>query len=62
MSDSGDASMQLMGYVLSAKQAPLPTAQPTVKLLTKKPVRASPEEASANPRSRSAKLRAVEKL
>ncbi len=33
-----------------------------VKLITKKPIEASPEEASTNPRARSAKLRVVEKL
>jgi len=33
-----------------------------VKLLTKKPIEASPEELKANPRSRSAKLRCIEKL
>ena len=36
--------------------------QPVVKLLTRKPVQASAEEAAANPRSRSAKLRIVQKL
>ncbi len=35
---------------------------PTIKILTKKPVIASPEEIKRNPRSRSAKLRVVEKL
>jgi 16S rRNA (cytosine1402-N4)-methyltransferase len=33
-----------------------------VKILTKKPVEPSPEELSQNPRSRSAKLRCVEKI
>ena len=33
-----------------------------VKILTKKPLTASEEEIKANPRSRSAKLRAAEKL
>ena len=33
-----------------------------VRLVTKKPVRASAQEAESNPRSRSAKLRVVEKL
>jgi len=36
--------------------------KPVVKILTKKPIRPSPEEVSMNPRSESAKLRAVEKL
>jgi 16S rRNA (cytosine1402-N4)-methyltransferase len=36
--------------------------QPRVKILTTKPVMATEEEISANPRSRSAKLRAIEKL
>lgn len=35
---------------------------PTVKLVTKKPLEASEEEIQMNPRSRSAKLRVVEKL
>ena len=35
---------------------------PRVKVLTTRPVTATPEELDANPRSRSAKLRAVEKL
>lgn len=36
--------------------------QPTAKLLTRKAVRATPEEIRRNPRARSATLRAVEKL
>ena len=36
--------------------------KPTVKLITRKPVTASPEELEQNPRSRSAGLRIVEKL
>lgn len=36
--------------------------EPIVKILTRKPVVASEEEVKANPRSRSAKLRVVEKL
>ena len=43
------------GMMLEEKQA-------TVKLLTRKPIVASAEEAKYNPRSRSAKLRVVEKL
>lgn len=35
---------------------------PTLALITKKPVRPSPEEVSRNPRSRSAKLRCAEKI
>jgi len=35
--------------------------EPTIKLLTKKPVVAKEEEIQMNPRSRSAKLRVVEK-
>jgi 16S rRNA (cytosine1402-N4)-methyltransferase len=35
---------------------------PRVRILTKKPLVPTPEEASANPRARSAKLRAVERL
>lgn len=38
------------------------TLQPDVKILTRKPVMASEEEVRNNPRSRSAKLRVVEKL
>lgn len=36
--------------------------EPTVKLVTKKPIEANEEEVQRNPRSRSAKLRIVEKL
>ena len=36
--------------------------KPKVKLITKKPIVASPEELEVNPRSRSAKLRICEKL
>lgn len=36
--------------------------KPTVKIITKKPIIPSEQEIAANPRSRSAKLRAVEKL
>ncbi|OGY24334.1 MAG: 16S rRNA (cytosine(1402)-N(4))-methyltransferase [Candidatus Woykebacteria bacterium RBG_13_40_15] len=36
--------------------------QPTVKLLTKKPLFPTNEETSSNPRSQSAKIRAIEKL
>jgi len=36
--------------------------KPVVKILTKKPIRPSPEEVRMNPKSESAKLRAVEKL
>lgn len=35
---------------------------PRLRILTKKPLMASPEEAAANPRARSAKLRVAEKL
>jgi 16S rRNA (cytosine1402-N4)-methyltransferase len=35
---------------------------PTLRILTRKPIRASPDERRRNPRSRSAKLRVVEKL
>ena len=41
----------------------LPKAPPReVKLVTRKPLMAAPEEQAANPRSRSAKLRVAEKL
>ena len=36
--------------------------RPLVRLLTKKALRPSPDEVERNPRSRSARLRAVEKL
>jgi 16S rRNA (cytosine1402-N4)-methyltransferase len=36
--------------------------EPTVRILTKKPIIPSPAEVESNPRSRSAKLRAIEKL
>jgi 16S rRNA (cytosine1402-N4)-methyltransferase len=36
--------------------------QPVLKILTRKPVMALEEEMTINPRSRSAKLRAAEKL
>ena len=36
--------------------------QPEVRILFKKPVTATPEELAVNPRSSSAKLRAVEKI
>jgi 16S rRNA (cytosine1402-N4)-methyltransferase len=36
--------------------------KPTVKLITRKPITASPEELARNPRSRSASLRVIEKL
>jgi 16S rRNA (cytosine1402-N4)-methyltransferase len=36
--------------------------QPLVRILTRKPVGASPEEVKLNPRARSAKMRAVERL
>lgn len=36
--------------------------EPSVKLLTKKPIEASEEETRSNPRSRSAKLRVIEKI
>ncbi|MBN1260794.1 MAG: 16S rRNA (cytosine(1402)-N(4))-methyltransferase RsmH [Anaerolineae bacterium] len=36
--------------------------KPTLRLLTRKPIAPSPEEISVNPRSRSAKLRSVERL
>jgi len=36
--------------------------KPTVKLITRKPITATPEELAQNPRSRSASLRVLEKL
>lgn len=53
-----DASTEIIsppGMVLEEKRA-------VVKLVTKKPIIASDEESTQNPRSRSAKLRVVEKL
>jgi 16S rRNA (cytosine1402-N4)-methyltransferase len=44
------------------KLAPDIALQPTIKILTKKPVLATDEECSRNPRARSAKLRVAEKL
>jgi len=41
---------------------PAPDGPPRVALLTRKPLRPSPEEVSSNPRSRSAKLRGVQRL
>ena len=37
-------------------------ATPTLKVLTKKPIVASPEEQRVNPRSRSAKMRVAERI
>ena len=42
--------------------ASLPSQEARVKLVNRQPIRASAEEIQANPRSRSAKLRVVEKL
>jgi 16S rRNA (cytosine1402-N4)-methyltransferase len=44
------------------KMIPDTPVQPLLKILTRKPVTASNEELTANPRSRSAKLRAAEKI
>lgn len=44
------------------KPVPDTVIEPTVKILTKKPVEASAAEIQRNPRARSAKLRAVEKV
>lgn len=46
------------------RRAPICTCglQPTAKIITKKPLTASEEELEANPRSRSAKLRAIRRL
>ena len=38
------------------------TDEPKIKLITKKPIIAAPDEVQANPRARSAKLRVVEKI
>jgi len=38
------------------------TGEPVLHVVTRKPIRAGPEERAANPRSRSAKLRVAEKL
>ncbi|KAK9789572.1 hypothetical protein WJX73_002820 [Symbiochloris irregularis] len=53
-------SWDLRNHYMQEEPA-LPEA-PTVQLLTKKPLQAAAEEAGFNPRSRSAKLRAVQKL
>jgi len=42
--------------------APRPNPDCIFRALTRKPLIASPEEQRSNPRSRSAKLRAVEKI
>ena len=46
------------------RRAPICTCglKPTAKIITKKPLTASEEELEANPRSRSAKLRAIRRL
>jgi 16S rRNA (cytosine1402-N4)-methyltransferase len=57
-------------FTYQAKACHCPPRQPfclcghqaTLKILTKKPVMASPAELTANPRSRSAKLRAAKRL
>ncbi|MEX1013363.1 MAG: 16S rRNA (cytosine(1402)-N(4))-methyltransferase RsmH [Waddliaceae bacterium] len=48
--------------VIEGKQHFILPKEPDVKVLTKKPIIGSEEEIDANPRARSAKLRAVEKL
>ena len=50
---------QLPSYCLPFEEA---QAEASIKLITRRPLAPSPEEQAANVRSRSAKLRVVEKL
>lgn len=54
-----DASTE---FIPPPGMASMETKRATVKLITRKPIEASQAEVAANPRSRSAKLRVVEKL
>ena len=57
-------SLAMWGKLHSPKSFPVCVCgkKPTVKLVTRKPITASPEELEQNPRARSASLRIIEKL